>query len=90
MFIETITSPRDAWDDWNEKLRMLSDPPDALVAAIAWSDSEESVTQVNVWDAPGAVSDFYVERVLPLVEAEGEPENKPRRHGQPLAVYVRP
>jgi hypothetical protein len=89
MFVETITSPKEAWDDWIEKLKLHSDPPSALVASIAWSSDDGMVTQVNVWDAPGAVSDFYMKRVLPLVQAEGEPEHKPKRHGEPLAVYVR-
>ena len=89
MFIETITSPAEAWHDWNEKLKLHSDPPSALVASIAWHDNEGNVTQVNVWDAPGAVSDFYMERVLPLIQTEGEPEHKPQRHGQPVALYLR-
>ena len=89
MFVETITQPKEAFDDWNEKLRMHSDPPSALAASIAWDDGDGMVTLVNVWDAPGAISDFYMERVLPLVEAEGEPEHKPRRHGEPVAVYLR-
>ena len=64
MFVETITSPKEAWDDWNEKLKLHSDPPSALFASIAWSSGDGMVTQVNVWDAPGAVSDFYMKRVL--------------------------
>jgi hypothetical protein len=31
-----------------------------------------------------------MERVGPFVETEGEPTNKPRRHGEPLAFYIRP
>ena len=90
MFIETLTQPKEAWVDWSEKLRMHSDPPAALAVSVAWDDGDGMVTQVSVWDAPGAIADFYVERVLPLVQAEGEPEHKPRRHGEPLAIYVRP
>ena len=90
MFVETITQPRADWDDWSEKLQMHSDPPAALAASIAWEHGSGLVTQVNVWDAPGAVADFYMERVLPLVQAEGgEPKHKPQRHGEPVAMYVR-
>ena len=89
MLVETITQPREEWDDWSLKLGMHSDPPAALVASIAWEDGSGMVTQVNVWDAPVAISDFYLERVLPLVQAEGEPKHKPHRHGEPVAVYVR-
>ena len=31
-----------------------------------------------------------MDRVQPLVEAEGEPPNKPQRRGEPLAFYQRP
>lgn len=89
MFVETITSPRDEWDRWNERLRMLAEPPAALIASIAWETGDGRVTAVNVWDSPEAVADFFVERVRPLVEAEGEPSTKPMRHGEPLAMYVR-
>jgi hypothetical protein len=47
------------------------------------------VAGVNLWDTPKAVADFYLERVASIVEAEGEPANKPKRHGEPLAVYLR-
>jgi len=90
MFVETITSPKAEWDLWNEKLRMHDDPPSALAVSIAWDSGDGIVTQINVWDAPGAVSDFYVERVLPIVQAEGEPANKPDRHGEPVSIYLRP
>lgn len=89
MFVETITQPREIYESWNEKLRMLSDPPAALAATIAWDSGAGMVTLVNVWDSPGAVSDFYMDRVLPLIQDEGEPTHKPQRHGEPVAVYLR-
>lgn len=90
MFVETVTSDRDEWDRWNERLRMLTDPPPALVAAIAWLGTDGKVTSVNLWDSPEAVADFFVERVRPVVEREGEPPTKPDRHGAPLVAYIRP
>jgi hypothetical protein len=89
MFDETIALPRPEWERWHERLRYSSDPPDALVATIVWSSGEGQVTGVNLWDSPAAVGDFYLERVGPIVEMEGEPANKPQRHGEPLAVYLR-
>ena len=89
MFVETITAPRDEWERWNERLRMISEPPDALVASIAWVGAEGLVTAVNLWDTPDAVATFYVDRVAAIVQAEGEPLNKPQRHGQPLVAYIR-
>lgn len=90
MFIETILLPRPEWERWEEGLRYSTDPPGALVATIAWDAGEGQVAGVNVWDSPDAIADAFIERVLPIVEAEGEPTNKPQRHGEPLTFYLRP
>jgi len=89
MFCETITAPREEWEHFTERFRVHTEPPEALVASIAWLGKDGLVTSVNVWDSPQAVGDFYMERVGPIVQAEGEPPNKPERHGEPLAVYIR-
>ena len=89
MFVETIALPRPEWERWQERLRYSTDPPPALIATIAWDSGDGEVTGVNAWDTPDAIADFYIERVGPIVEVEGEPTNKPRRHGEPLAFYVR-
>jgi hypothetical protein len=89
MFVETITAPNEEWQQWAERLRILSDPPAALVATIAWSATPGQVTALNVWDSPEAVSDFFVERVHPIVADEGAPAVSPTRHGEPVAVYIR-
>ena len=89
MFIETITAPRDEWERWRDRVGMLDHPPAAVVAVIAWDSGGGQVTQVAVWDNPGAIADFFMERIRPIVEAEGEPANKPQRHGEPLAIYLR-
>ena len=89
MFVQTVTAPLEEFERMNERLRIISDPPEALVAAIAWTGADGLVTAVNVWDSPEAIADFYVERVGPIVTAEGEPTNKPKVHGKPLVVYIR-
>jgi hypothetical protein len=89
MFVETIVLPRPEWERWHERLGYSTEPPAALLATIVWDSGDGLVTGVNLWDTPEAVADFYVERVRPIVEAEGEPTNKPQRHGEPLVVYLR-
>jgi hypothetical protein len=89
MFVETIVLPRPEWERWEERLRYSTDPPQALITTIVWDSGDGQVTGVNVWDTPGAIADFYMQRVRPIVEAEGEPTNKPERHGEPLAFYLR-
>jgi hypothetical protein len=89
MFVETIALPRSEWERWHERLRYATDPPEALVAMIVRDSGDGQVTGVNLWETPKAIADFYLERVAPIVEAEGEPANKPQRHGEPLAFYLR-
>ena len=89
MFVETITSTAEEWHRWNERLRMLTDPPAALVVSIAWNAGDGEISAVNVWDTAEAVAEFFVERVHPIVAAEGEPPVSPTRHGEAVAVYVR-
>jgi hypothetical protein len=89
MFVETIALPRTEWERWHERLRYATDPPEALIATIVWDSGDGQVAGVNLWDTPKAVADFYLERVAPIVESEGEPSNKPKRHGEPLAFYLR-
>ena len=89
MFVETVTAPRAEWQRWTERLRLFTDPPPTLVSSVAWASDPDTVTNVNVWDTPSAVADFYLERVEAVVEAEGPPPHKPVRHGSPVAVYLR-
>ena len=89
MFVETITAPREEWEQWNKRLNLLSDPPDALIASIAWDAGDGKVMALNLWDSAEAVGDFFVARVHPTLQELGEPATKPDRHGSPVAVYLR-
>ena len=44
MFVETITAPRAEWEQFTERLRILADPPEALVASVAWDAGDGTVT----------------------------------------------
>lgn len=89
MFVETITAPAEVWHRWTDRLRLFSEPPAALSASIAWDNGDGTITAVNVWDTPSAVADFFLERVEPVIAAEGKPDYKPVRHGEPVASYFR-
>ena len=45
--------------------------------------------QPQVWDDASAIGDFYPERVREVAHAEGQPDVKPVRHGNPVAAYFR-
>jgi len=90
MFVETVSAPREQWQIWTQRLRLLTDPPPALVSSIAWAADDSTIVSVNVWDSHTAVAEFYLDRVEPVIEAHGQPAHKPVRHGEPVAIYVRP
>jgi len=89
MFVETVTAPRDVWLHWTDRLRLFTDPPPALVSAVGWDAGDGMITAVNVWDSASAVGDFFLERVQPVLEEEGQPAYKPVRHGSAVAAYFR-
>jgi hypothetical protein len=89
MFVERVTAPRAEFDEWDERLRLVSDPPSALVASFSW-ETDGEVTTINVWDSPDAIADFFIERVHAIVEQHGPPAHKPQRVGPALRAYVRP
>jgi hypothetical protein len=68
---------------------LSASPPSALVATVAWEAGGGMITSVNVWDNPSAVGDFFVERVQPVIEAEGPSDYEPVRHGNAVATYFR-
>jgi hypothetical protein len=90
MFVETVSAPRPEWESWTERLRLFTDPPPALVSSIAWSAGDSTIINVNVWENAAAVADFYLDRVEPVIDSYGEPAHKPVRHGEPVAMYLRP
>src|SRR2546429_2361698 len=46
VFIERVIAPRDEFELWDARLRMLTEPPPALVASIAW-ETDGEVTCIN-------------------------------------------
>jgi len=89
MFVETITSDREQWEMLDRKIRMRDEPPDGLVASITWDAGDGRVTMLNVWEQPGQIADFYVERAAPVFAEIGQPTGTPKRHGEPVAVFIR-
>ena len=89
MFVERVTLPRAEWEEWTGRLRLLTDPPAALAACVAWRSEDDTVTSINVWDSASDVADFFLERAQPIVETDGPPSRKPERLGQAVSAYVR-
>ena len=89
MFIEMVTAPTSEFHEWTERLRLIADPPKALVASFAWRSPDGTIASINVWDSASDIADFFVDRVQSIVEQYGPPENKPERLGEAVHAYVR-
>jgi hypothetical protein len=48
MFVETTTALGEVWHRWTDRLRLLSEPPVALFASIAWDNGDGTITAVTV------------------------------------------
>lgn len=82
MFIETVTLARAQAEAVWEHSRIFSEPPDGLMAAIAWETGAGEVTSVMTWETPAARGDFAMERMMPLYESGTLGEE----HGHPQPV----
>ena len=88
MFVQTVISSRAEFDEAHRLLDIAADPPDTLLAAIAFSSGEDEVTLVNVWESPAAVAEFFVERIHSRTEGKGlSGQNIPR--GEPVFFWTR-
>jgi hypothetical protein len=90
VFVERVTLPHAEWEEWTERLRLLTEPPSTLVASFAWRSDSDTITSINVWNSASDVADFYLDRVQPVVETDGPPSRKPERLGDAIRPYIRP
>jgi hypothetical protein len=68
VFVERVTLGRAEWEEWTGRLRVLTEPPAALVACLAWRSEDDTITFINVWDSASDVADFFLERAQPIIE----------------------
>jgi hypothetical protein len=80
MFLDLITTTRAEVDIVDREAGLFSDPPEGLLAALAWeaegADPDGEVTVLTVWATPGARGDRGYQRIMPLAGSgavTGEP-----------------
>lgn len=89
MFVETVTYQQEEWLRWEERIGMYADPPGTLAAAVAWQSGPDEITSVHVWDAPGDIADFFLERLQDVFAEHGPAPASPERHGPPIKLHIR-
>jgi hypothetical protein len=91
MFMDKVTTTRDAAEEvWRES-RLLDDAPSSLLAPLAWEEEDGQVTTVSVWESAASRGQVAADRVMPLFEQGILDE----RHGSPhpvpaVRIYLRP
>jgi hypothetical protein len=80
VFIDRVTTSRTALEEVIREGRLLSDPPEAMVAMLSWEVEDGQVTTITVWDSASERGAFAAERMMPLFEAGvlGEAHGSPR------------
>jgi hypothetical protein len=89
VFVERVTLPHAEWEEWTGRLRLLTEPPSALVASFAWRSENHTITSINVWNSASDIADFFLDRAQPIIETEGPPSRKPERLGDAIRAYIR-
>lgn len=88
MFIDQVTAPRSEIETVDAETGLFSDPPDGLLAAVAWEDDDDQITTVMVWETAAARGDFAFEKMMPLLKT-GSITGKPEILS-PFRVFIRP
>ena len=90
MFLDMITGPMSDWELVAEHSKLVSEPPDGLVACIVVPEGDDQIRGITVWETPGQRGDWAARVMMPLFESgvlagvQSNPE--PVR---PVALFVR-
>lgn len=89
MFIDKVTTTRDAAEEVRRESRLLDDPPSSLLALLSWEEDGQ-VTTVSVWESAADRGQVAADRMLPLFERGvlGERHGSPRPV-DPVRAYLR-
>lgn len=87
MFMDVVVASRAEIELVDEQAGLFRDPPNGLIAAVAWESGDDQMTTVMVWTTPGDRGDFAFEKMMPLIE-QGGITSKPEIV-QPFQLFVR-
>ena len=82
VFVERVTLPHAEWEEWTGRLRLVTEPPSALVASFARQSEDDTITSINVWDSASDIADFFLDRASQVIEPEGPSKPQARTIGR--------
>jgi hypothetical protein len=90
MFVDMVIGPRSDWELVAEHSKLVSEPPDGLLACIVLPETDGQMRAITVWESPGQRGDWAASVMMPLFEsgklADVNSDPEPVR---PIALFVR-
>jgi hypothetical protein len=90
MFVDMVTGPMSDWELVAEHAKLVSEPPDGLLACIVVPEGDGRMRAITVWETPGQRGEWAANVMMPLFEsgilAGVESDPQPVR---PVALFVR-
>jgi len=90
MFVDMFSGPASDWELVAEHSKLVSEPPDGLLACIVVPDGDDQVRGITVWESPGQRGEWAASVMMPLFQSgvlagvQSNPEPV-----QPVALFVR-
>jgi hypothetical protein len=90
MFVDMVTGPMSDWELVAEHSKLVTEPPDGLLACIVLPEGDGRMRAITVWETPGQRGDWAARVMMPLFESgvlagvQSNPEPV-----QPVALFVR-
>ena len=90
MFVDQVVGPMSDWESVAEHSKLVSEPPDGLLACIVLPEGDGQMRAITVWETPGQRGDWAANVMMPLFEsgvlADVNSNAEPVR---PVALFVR-
>jgi hypothetical protein len=90
MFVEMATGPMSDWELVAEHSKLVSSPPDGLLACVVLPEGDDQMRAITVWETPGQRGDWAASVMMPLFESGAlagvDTDPEPVR---PVALFVR-
>jgi hypothetical protein len=90
MFVDIVSGPLSDWELVAEHSKLVSAPPDGLLACIVIPEGDGQMRGITVWESPGQRGDWAASVMMPLFEsgvlADVESHPQPIR---PITLFIR-
>jgi len=85
-----VTGPMSGWELVAEHSKLVSEPPDGLLACIVVPEGDGQMRAITVWETPGQRGDFAAQVMMPLFESGvlASVQNNPEPV-RPAALFIR-